>query len=247
MTTSHDTRQYNIQSYWGPREETPESIANRYIRTVEALARIDPVFTPWWYGGIEGKTIPFDQARTRLPALIAENAGEEWGPREGYPFFGANSLDFNPRSIGLSGHAGSSLPPIGYGNSVDLGTVPADIQATDASIVTYDLFRSAMLAIIDAWDVTWCASFPTDIMTFWPPVGSGHHFRLAWMTYVSPRFASLIRPPRGIESQAVAGGGVLMVATRERFDVTNTGHMAAARAIDTAMAPLNALPWPPDR
>jgi hypothetical protein len=37
-----------------------------------------------------------------------------------------------------------------------------------------------------------------------------------------------------------------MVATRERFDVANTDHMAAARAINTAMAPLNALPWPPD-
>jgi hypothetical protein len=138
------------------------------------------------------------------------------------------------------------MPPVGYSNSVQLQTADQFAEATDASIVTYDLFRSAMLAIIEAWDVTWCAAYPRDIMKFWPPVGSRHHFRLAWMTYVSPRFASLIRPPRGIESQTVAGGGVLMVATRERFDVTNTGHMAAARAIDTAMAPLNALPWPPD-
>ena len=149
-------------------------------------------------------------------------------------------------SINLMGHAGSSLPPIGYDNSISLETVPLNIHPTDASIVTYDLFRSAMLAIIEAWEVTWCAAYPTNIMDFWPPVGSGHHFRLAWMTYVSPRFAPLIRPPRGIEAQTVAGGGLLMVATRERFDVANTDHMAAARAINTAMAPLNALPWPPD-
>ena len=246
MTTSHKTGRFNIQSYWGPRGETPEAIANRYIRMVEALARIDPVFTPWWYGDIDGKTIPFDQARIRLPALIAENTGEEWGPRDGYSFFGGNALDFNPRCLSLGGRAGNSLCPIGFVNSVDLETVPRHDGVVDASIVTYDLFRSAMLAIIGAWDVTWCAAYPANLRDFWPPVGSGHHFKLAWMTYVSPRFASQIRPPRGVESQTVAGGGVLMVATRERFDVTNTGHMAAARAIDTAMAPLNALPWPPD-
>jgi len=210
------------------------------------LAGIDPVFTPWWYWGIEGTGIPFDQARVKLPALIAKNVGKQWGPRDGYPFFGGNGEEFNPRSIDLRGHAGNSLPPIGYGNSVNLETVPPDIHPTDASIVTYDLFRSAMLAIIEAWDVTWCAAYPTDIMDFWPPVAEPIHFRLAWMTYVSPRFAPLIRPPRGIESQTVAGGGLLMVATRERFEVTNPEHMAAAGAINTAIAPLNALPWPPD-
>lgn len=47
MTTSDTTGQYNISSYWGPRGETPEDIAGRYIWMIEALARIDPVFTPW--------------------------------------------------------------------------------------------------------------------------------------------------------------------------------------------------------
>ncbi len=247
MTTSHDTRQYEINSYWGPRRETAEAIADRYIRMVEALMRIDPVFTPWIFIGARPTVVPFDQARTELPQLLAKGLGEHWGPAEGYRFGGTNSMGFNRRSIGLMGEAGNSMPPVGYNNSITLMTVPHNYLPTDASIVTYDLFRSAMLAIIEAWDVTWCAAYPADIMKFWPPAGSGHPFKPAWMTYVSPRFAPLIRPPRSIESQTVAGGGVLMVATRERFDVTNPEHMAAARAIDTAMAPLNALPWPPDR
>ena len=94
--------------------------------------------------------------------------------------------------------------------------------------------------------MTWCAAYPADLRNFWPPAGSGHPFNLAWMTYVSPRFAPLIRPSQGIETQVVAGGGTLMVATRERFEVSNPDHMAAARAIDEAIAPLNALPWPPE-
>jgi Immunity protein 52 len=38
-------------------------------------------------------------------------------------------------------------------------------------------------------------------------------------------------------------GGLLMSATTETFDVENPAHMAAARAIGAAIAPLNDLPW----
>ena len=37
-------------------------IANRYIRMVEALARIDPVFTPWFFSGLRRRS------RSRRPA-----------------------------------------------------------------------------------------------------------------------------------------------------------------------------------
>ena len=245
MTTSQHTGQYNIQSYWGPRGETPEVIAARYIKMVESFEKIDPVFTPWFFLGAKD-LMPFDQARAKLPALMAKGTDDEWGPAEGYRVGGTNSRKFHPRSLDLSGQAGSRMPPIGYGNSIHLETVSPRDHPTDATIVTYDIFQGAMMAIIEAWDVTWCAAYPTDLMDFWPHPGSGHHFRLAWMTYVSPRFAPLIRPPQGIETQSTAEGGILMVATRDRFEVTNPAHMAAARAIDDAMAPLNALPWPPE-
>lgn len=247
MTPPNDTGTFYIQSFWGPRGETPEAIANRYIRMVEALVRIDPVFTPWLYWGVEATALPFDQARAKLPALIAENVDEDWGPRDGYRFGGGNGVKFGSRSLCLSGQAGNSLTPIGISNnSVELETISHPDYRTDASFVTYELFRSAMLAIIEAWDVTWCAVYPNDLEEHWPEVREDKHFRLAWMTYVSPRFAPWIGPPRGIESQNLPGGGLLMVATRERFDIANPAHMAAARAIDTAMIPLNTLPWPPD-
>lgn len=247
MTTSQHTGQYKIRSYWGPRGETPEVIAARYIKMVESFERIDPVFTPWFFLGADD-LMPFDRARAKLPALIAKGIDDETGPRDGFDFAGLNARRRNPRILRLSGRAGNSLPPrsFAYGNSIQLETVTSHELPTDATIVTYDIFQGAMLAIIEAWDVTWCAAYPTDLMDFWPPPGSGHSFRLAWMTYVSPRFAPLIRPPQGIETQSTAEGGILMVATRDRFEVTNPAHMAAARAIDDAMAPLNALPWPPE-
>jgi hypothetical protein len=243
MTMSHETRQYNIDSFWRPREEAPEAVADRYIRMVEALTLIDPVFTPWWYLG--RKKIPFDQVRAELPTLIAKDVWRQWGPAEGYRFVGSNWPKNTPRSLLLMGNAGNTMAPVGYGNNnVHLHTVSPDICPTDASIVTYDLFRSAMLAIIEAWDVDWCLSYPTDLMRSWPKKRPGR-IRLAWMSYVAPEFAPLVRPSPDIETQTVAGGGILMAATRERFDVTNKSHLKAARAIVTAMAPFNALPWPP--
>jgi hypothetical protein len=246
MTTSHDTGKYKIKAFWGPRGETPEAIADRYIWMIEALLRADPVFTPWFFNDAK-KVVPFDQVRATLPALIAKYVERDWMPEEGYRFGGMNSRKSNPRSIGIRGRAGNRLPEIGYSyNTVDLETVSSNICPTDASIVTYDLFRAAMVAIIQAWDVTWCMAYPTDLMDFWPRVAEGKRFRLAWMTYISPEFASLIPPPQDIEVQTGTRGGLLMVATRERFEVTNPGHMAAARAIDAVLAPLNALHWPPD-
>jgi hypothetical protein len=41
----------------------------------------------------------------------------------------------------------------------------------------------------------------------------------------------------------LANGGLLMSATTQTFDVENPAHMAAAREIVAAIAPLNALPW----
>lgn len=37
-----------------------------------------------------------------------------------------------------------------------------------------------------------------------------------------------------------------MPATNETFVTSNPQHLAVAREIETALAPLNALPWSPD-
>jgi hypothetical protein len=78
--------------------------------------------------------------------------------------------------------------------------------APEDSIVTFRLFRAALLA--------------------------------------SPRFASLITPPPPAIAERTAQGGRLMSATEETFGCTI--HLAVARDILKALAPFEALPWPPD-
>jgi len=69
---------------------------------------------------------------------------------------------------------------------------------------------------------------------------------MAWMTYLSPRFAPMVTPLRSAIVDRTPRGGIVMTATEERFDFTNPAHLAAAREIEAALAPVNALPWPPD-
>jgi hypothetical protein len=56
----------------------------------------------------------------------------------------------------------------------------------------------------------------------------------------------LITPPPSAIVERTAEGGLLMAATEETFRVDNPVHLAAARDILKALAPFEALPWPPD-
>jgi hypothetical protein len=49
--------------------------------------------------------------------------------------------------------------------------------------------------------------------------------------------------PAPVLVEHLPNGGLLMSATAETFDIENPSHMAAARSIAAAIAPLNDLPW----
>ena len=104
------------------------------------------------------------------------------------------------------------------------------------------------MAVVEAWDATWCDVSPFSLHRLLPrdPNRRAPRYHGGWLTYIAPRFASLIRPPASAITEHPPGGGVLMIATEERFDVDEPKHVRVARDIHTALAPLNALPWPPD-
>jgi hypothetical protein len=133
-----------------------------------------------------------------------------------------------------------------YINSARLST--KTLCAENETLLTLPLLKSAMLAIAETFEVTCAAVFPDELMAFWTPRVALPRptFQLAWVTYISPRFAPLIDPPRGPFVEYTPAGAIVMTATRDRFDVANPLHMAAARRIEAALKPINALPWPPD-
>jgi hypothetical protein len=237
---------YYIFGFWGPRRETPEALACRFNRLIDRLALIDSAFSNWfWFGG-KKPPVSFASIRNQLAAQIAMAVirGDDGEPEpiSGYRFGLLNSLEDTPRLLDLSVHAGSwYISQSIYSNTIDLGTdwpLPPD-----PAIVTYRIFKPALLALAETFETAFCAAFPNDLMKFWL---LEQKFRPGWINYVAPRFAPLVTPPRSAIVEYRPDGGLLMSATDETFVTSNPQHLAVARDIETALAPLNALPWPPD-
>jgi hypothetical protein len=241
------TTEYAITAYWGPRRENPAECATRLLRMLDALSAIDPVFGNW-YCASRMKMVPAASLDVRaLAALIQKGVSRE---DNGVPFadngywFGAfNGTRRNQRSIEISINAGSSVSGDHFINMVLLRTSPLDNENT--SFISFRVFKPLMLAIASAWDTTWCGAYPMDLLSL-RTKADRPRFSLAWMTYISQRFAPMITPPPTAISERLPNGALVMIATKERFETEDPAHLAVARDIEAALAPVNALPWPPD-
>ncbi|MGH6838129.1 MAG: Imm52 family immunity protein [Methylocella sp.] len=111
----------------------------------------------------------------------------------------------------------------------------------DPSVATYEIFKPALLAVVEAWDPVCAMSYPDALFKLVP---GGTYFHESWIQYLCPSLATLVTPPSApVIVERLANGGLLMSATRQTFDVENPAHMAAARDMAASIAPLNALPW----
>jgi hypothetical protein len=147
----------------------------------------------------------------------------------------------HPRSLALRINAGAWVNRGYFCNSAMIET--GDNVVPDPSIIAYPAFKAALLALVESFDATYCSAYPQQITNLWP---EDAHLNLAWMSYVAPRFASLFTPPPTAIAERTPQGGLLLSATQETFRVDNPAHLAAAQDILKALAPFEALPWPPD-
>lgn len=218
----------------------------RFLQLLERLKQIDPVFDHWFWGGGNEEPISFDEVRDQLPVAIAaaiERADDgDPVPIGGYMFFVVNSLLNQPRALDVFVNAGSWSVAEYVTNHVKVGT-PWRVTP-DPALVTFSIFKPVVLALAESFDATWCSAYPDAVMKFWPIMGL---IRLAWISYVGPRFAPLITPPTTAIVERQPNGGLLMAATDEPFDVSNPAHLTAANDILTAVEPLRAMQWPLDR
>jgi len=216
---------------------------------LQSLAPIDPLFSGWEFGGLtrfwDMPQGPGDELSGLIADCVARADDGDPTPIFGYGF-AAGTRSRSKTSLTIHVSAGSYVPVLPYfGNKADLITEP--LNEENAALIKLSVFKPALLAMAAAWDATWCAAYPWDIVPLWPKPGPGRpHFLMAWITYLSPRFAPLVDPPRSAIVEYTPAGGIVMTATEDRFDVDNPRHLAIAREIEAAMAPVNALPWPPD-
>ena len=236
--------EYIIYASWGPRAEPPESIAARYLACADRLKQIHPAYDNWIFN-LKGKPKKFDALRDDLAAAVAANVSRaddgDPTPIRGYWATAINSMKTDPRSLSLMVKAGSWVTSGYFCNSAEIKT--GNRVVPDPSIIAYPAFKAALLALVESFDVAYCSAFPMQIRDFWDPKP---HLRIAWMSYVPARFAPLVTPPRCAIAERTAQGGLLMAATEETFRVDNPAHLAVAGDILKALAPFEALPWPPD-
>ncbi len=235
-------KDYFITANWEARAETPDEIAARFLRMINSLKEIDPVFSLWTCGRKRPEKL--EEVRDRFAEEIAAKVvRDDWKkpvPQLGYSF-GAFTRDTpKDRSFTVSCWAGSFVKDI-FGNRATLSTNAVIGSPPDPHVVRYQVFRPALLAIVEAWDpvIVGAKSHPL--------VGLKEYrsyFSLAWIRYLCPWLAQKITPPSTVLSEHLPNGGLLMSATTETFDVNNPKHLAAARDMAAATNPLESLPWP---
>jgi hypothetical protein len=239
-----DSKDYYIRASWEARAETPDELAGRFLRMIDALKEIDPVFSLWTCG--RKRLVDFEKVRDRYAEEVAAGfARNDWGeptPVYGYSF-GAVTRD-TPRErffavrCNAGGTACSPFP-----NAVTL-TTSSNKATLDPNVVGNRVFRPALLAIVDAWEPVRAGAYSQQLIQL---NESASRFPAAWIQYLCPWLAQKITPPPTVLSERLPNGGLLMSATTETFDVDNPAHLKAAQDMAAAMAPLNELPWPSGR
>jgi hypothetical protein len=240
-----DSKDYYIRAGWEARAETPDELAARFLRMIDALKKIDPVFSLWTCGGM--RSLDFEKIRDRYAEEIAAGLSRsDWGeptPVYGY-WFAATTRDVpRERYFAVRCHAGGTVKE-SFPNSIILETSSLANLKPDPSVVSYRVFRPALLAIVDVWNPAHAGAYSQQLIEKY---GGDSYFSAAWIQYLCPWLAEKITPPSTVLAEHLPNGGLLMSATTETFDVDNAAHHKAAQDMAAAMAPLDLLPWPSQR
>jgi Immunity protein 52 len=243
--------QFDIYARWGVREDPPERLGQRMLRSLDALPKLNPLFEHWWMtdhsltlddlqnlepgqGGF-----PLDEVRSRMAEIVERGVKKaddgDPTPLLGYGMSALNSPISSSKSVCLMVSGGDSVNEWGSRwatFSTEYGEFP------DPSIVAYPVFKGALLTIVSCWNPGYAQAYSSDLMKLWNKPYR-FHLELSWMTYLSEPQACRIVLPSNVLIERTDDGGVLMIAAEETFDVSNPKHVAAARSMRDAFAPLN--------
>ena len=237
---------FDAHAYIRPEVLSPEIIAQRTIALVDRLSLIHPLLANWVWGewdGYDGDVVetPFAIIRQDLAAAIGrkkqivDGTGGVWEPGvDSYSFSLFNrSPDESPQCVCVSVSAGGR----DRGNGVGIRT--SNWGPADPTLLSFDVMSAATIALCESFQAMFCTVFQGAIDTL--PNLRGRCM-VGAMTYLGPAGAALVTPPLGVVAERQPDGGLLMAATRGRFDPANPDYVAAACAIHAAVAPYNALP-----
>jgi hypothetical protein len=250
---------YSVQGQWtGPADEKPAVTGAKFLKTLDSLSSIDALFSGWqvirnWKIVEDGqpRCVPLETARKRIAEIVESGVSrDEFG--EATPGYGysacATAGARGPRRVTFTTRTGKQTFLLSFGE-YDL--------ASDLTIVTYPLFRAALLAISGAWDAQWsyARAYRKDAVMVPIDFGPGvpafrvdtalqvpldpsfpkSIFHVPWIGYLSTQRATGLKPSPEIVTERTPDGGLLMTATEDRLDPTNPEHARRARILAETM------------
>jgi hypothetical protein len=245
---------YEIRSMLRDNPENPVTLGAKFVRTLDALTLINPsIFANWELNDLPAKTsVPLAAAPLSVGRLIENNVTrDDFGrpePDDGYNAVAFTGEVAKSRQISLWVKAG--------GNSkgwVWLRTGYLRVPA-DPEIVTYPLFKAALLAVNSIWPPRWACAYAFKSNYVMVPMHGGASYRLhslpmipdeptfpespfhiPWLAYLPAALAAGLKMPSGIQAEHTADGGTLMIATEDRLDPSNPEHLRRARILAEIM------------
>jgi len=237
---------YSFGAYWGARAEDTRACGARLAIMLRELAKTHPAFTQWYELG-DGLPNSYRSFCTMPPQLdelekqFARNRKEPvLGRDNGFSLSAWNGrqddygINFEI-SVGDGTNWGNARP---FVNRVTMD-LPRWTDETADMISTAGM-RAMLLAVVAGWEPDTAEVMDWSQLKL-PP---GQHlppFRTGWLSYVGPRYAPHVLPSPDTIMEKLAGGGLLMLATREPFDIANPTHAAAAERILRALDPVQPL------
>ena len=228
---------YSIRSELPINSETPASIGAKFVDTLDALTRVDPTaFTDWEVTDIPAMTSqPLAAARSRIADIVENNVSCD-DFREPDPDYGYSAVAFSDvpvsRRIRLRIRTGGKFESTTSLQTGNWKVLP------DPTIVTYPIFKGALLAINATWPPLWACAYAFKVDYYEVPLAHGaplfpySRFHIPWIAYLSAPLATrFVLPPPEITTERTPDGGLLMIATEDRLDPTNPEHLRRARIL----------------
>jgi hypothetical protein len=228
--------EYSVRLPSAARPVAPDWLGSKFLATLDALTQIDSnVFPDWEVGDLPAmRGYPLAAARSRIVEIIGHNVSlDDTGrpePESGYAAVAHTTIDARSRRMTV------------WVDEWDTWLKAGDEMVPPApAIVTYPLFRTALLAINAIWQQEWACvqAFRVDYDRVPLHLGAAlfpySRFHIPWIAYLGPSLIKETVPPPDIKMERTPGGGVLMSATEDRLDPANPEHLRAARVIAETM------------
>jgi len=113
--------------------------------------------------------------------------------------------------------------------------------APDLAIMTFPLFRAALLVINAIWQQPWACVQAFRLHYNRVPLYPGaalfpySRFHIPWIGYLGPSLLNDTVCPPDLKTERTVDGGLLMIAAKERLDPDNPEHLRRARILAETM------------